>query len=87
MGGCWMPHCSPSFRRGITSAAFQASGNVEVAREQFIISVSGPRITDKLSFNTRASTLSGPGDLFVGIAEIIRRTSSTDTDRKFKRSH
>ena len=49
---------SPSLRMGITSDSFHLSGNVPVSIEQFIISVNGPSITGKQSFNMRALTLS-----------------------------
>ena len=77
---------SPSFTMGITSATFQAVGNVHVVREQLIMFVSGPSITGRQSLRIREFILSGRGDLFNGREEITRRTSSLVTVLKEKRS-
>ena len=77
---------SPSLTKGVISASFHAAGNVEVRREQLIISVSGPRIIGRQSLMTRAFILSGPGDLFSGKDETNWCTSSLVTVRNEKRS-
>ena len=41
-------------------------------REQFIICVRGPSMIGRQSLKTRMPILSGPGDLLLGIAMIIR---------------
>ena len=61
-------------------------GNVEVRREQLIISVKVPRITGRQSLMIRPLILSGPGDLFDGKDKITRRTSSLVTVLKENRS-
>ena len=49
------------------SDAFQEFRKVEVAKEQLMMSVKGPRITGRQSLMMRMLTLSGPGDLLEGI--------------------
>lgn len=71
---------------GITSVSCHAAGNVELYREQFIISVKGPRITGRQSFKIRILILSAPGDWFDGKDIIIRRTSLQVSVLKEKRS-
>ena len=85
---CWMVVRDPlPLVREITSAFFHESGNLDVVNsEQFIISVSGPRITGRQSLITLMFTLSGPGDLFVGIDEIMRLTSVQLIGWKLNRS-
>jgi hypothetical protein len=58
---------SPSFKSGMTSASFQTSGYVEDIRDLLIILVNGIRIVGNESFITRMWTMSGPGDLLVGM--------------------
>ena len=70
----------------MTSAIFQSEGNVDVRKEQLIISVRGPSTTCKQSLNTLALTLSGPGDLFNGSDKMTRLTSSQLTGLKLKHS-
>ena len=53
----------------MTSDAFQEFGNVEVAKEQLMMSVNGPRITGRQSLMMPTLTLSGQGDLMI----LIRR--------------
>jgi hypothetical protein len=48
---------------------------VEVRREQFIISVKGPKMTGRQSFIIRGLILSGPDDLLRGNDKTTRRTS------------
>ena len=62
------------------------SGNVDVTREQFMMSVRGPKITGRQYFITRMFILSGPGDLLVGIVETIHWTSVQVTGRKLNNS-
>ncbi|XP_068748474.1 uncharacterized protein [Montipora capricornis] len=54
--------------------AFQEFGNVEVAKEQLMVSVNGPRITGRQSLRMRMLTLSRPGDLLEGIDDTICST-------------
>ena len=68
------------------SAFFQASGNVDVAREQLMMVVRGPRMTGRQSLMTCILILSGPGDLFVGIDEMMLRTSEQVTCLKVNNS-
>ena len=56
----------------MTSDALQEFGNVEVAKEQLMMSVNGPRMTGRQSLMMRMLTLSGPGDLLEGIDDTIR---------------
>lgn len=58
----------------MTSDAFQEFENVEVAKEQLMMSVHGPRITGRQSLMMRMLTLSGPRDLSKGIDYTIRST-------------
>ena len=58
----------------MTSDAFQEFRKVEVAKEQLMMSVKGPRITGRQSLMMRMLTLSGPGDLLEGIDDTIRST-------------
>ena len=58
----------------MTSDALQEFGNIEVAKEQLMMSVNGPRITGRQSLMMRMLTLSGPGDLLEGIDDTIRST-------------
>ena len=60
----------------MTSAIFQFDGKVEVPSEQLIISVIGKSITCRVSSNTLAMVLSGPGALFNGKDKMTRLTSS-----------
>ena len=54
--------------------------------EQFIMSVSGPRMTGRLSLLTLMLTLSAPGDLFVGMDKMIRLTPLQITGCKLNKS-
>ena len=45
----------------MTSAIFLSEGNVDVRREQLMMSVRGPSATCRLSLITLALTLYGPG--------------------------
>ena len=56
----------------MTSDTFQEFGNVEVTKEQLMMSVNGPRITGRQSLMIRMLTLWGPGDLLEGIDDTIR---------------
>ena len=58
----------------MTSDAFQEFGNVEVAKEQLMMSVNGQRITERQSLMMRKLTLLGPRDLLEGIDDTIRAT-------------
>ena len=51
----------------MTSDAFQEFGHVEVAKEQLMMSLNGPRITGRQSLMVRMLTLLGPVDLLEGI--------------------
>ena len=55
----------------MTSDAFQEFGNVEVTKEQLMMSVNGPRITGRQSLMVCMLTLLGPGDLLEGIDNTI----------------
>ena len=70
----------------MTSATFQSEGNVDVQREQFMISVRGPCNTCRQSLITLALTLSGPVALFNGSYKMTRLTSSQLTGLKLKHS-
>ena len=70
----------------MTSDALQEFGNVEVAKEQLMMSVNGPRITGRQSLMMRMLTLSGPGDLLEGIDDTIRSTCVQVTGLKLKSS-
>ena len=50
----------------MTSVTFQSEGNVDVRRDQLMISVRGPSTTCRQTVITLALTLSGPGALFNG---------------------
>ena len=76
----------PSFNKGITSASFHAIGNEDDDSEQFMISVRGPRITGRLCLMTRILTLSLPGDLFDGIANMMFLISEQETGVKLNLS-
>ena len=56
------------------SDAFQEFGNVEVAKEQLMVSVNRPRITGRQSLRMRIPTLSRPGDLLEVIDDTICST-------------
>ena len=71
---------------GMTSDAFQEFGNVEVAKEQLIMSVNGPGMTGRQSLMMHMLTLSGPGDLLEGIDDTIRSTCVQVTGLKLKSS-
>ena len=69
------------------SDAFQEFGKVEVAKEQLMMSVKGPRImTGRQSLMMRMLTLSGPGDLLEGIDDTIRSTCVQVTGVKLNSS-
>ena len=70
----------------MTSDAFQEFGKVEVAKEQLIMSVKGPRITERQSLMMRMLTLSGPGDLLEGIDDTIPSTCVQVTGVKLNSS-
>ena len=70
----------------MTSDAFQEFGKVEVAKEQLMMSVKGPRITGRQSLMMRMLTLSGPGDLLEGIDDTIRSTCVQVTGVKLNSS-
>ena len=70
----------------MTSEAFQEFGNVEVAKEQLMMSVVGPRTTGRQSLMMRILTLSGPGDLLEGIDDTIRSTCVQVTGVKLNNS-
>ena len=70
----------------MTSDAFQEFGNVEVTKEQLMMSVNGPRITGRQSLMIRMLTLSGPGDLLEGIDDTIRSTCEQVTRVKLNSS-
>ena len=70
----------------MTSDAFQEFGKVEVAKEQLMMSVKGPRITGRHSLMMRMLTLSGPGDLLEGIDDTIRSTCVQVTGVKLNSS-
>ena len=70
----------------MTSDAFQEFGKVEVAKEQLIMSVKGPRITERQSLMMRMLTLSGPGDLLEGIDDAIPSTCVQVTGVKLNSS-
>ena len=70
----------------MTSDAFQEFGKVEVAKEQLMMSVKGPRITGRQSLMMRMLTLSGPGDLLEGIDDTIRSTCVQVTGVKLTNS-
>ena len=63
----------------ITSANFHWSEKTDVANEQLIMLVIGPRTTGKQSFKTFILTLSGPGDLLEGMDMMIRLISVEET--------
>lgn len=71
---------SPDLRMGITSPNFQTCAKVCEENEvltRFVISAS---VIGKLSFNSLAVTLSGPGGLFDGKDLMISSTSFFVTD-------
>ena len=68
------------------SDAFQEFGNVEVAKEQLMMSVKGPRIKRRQSLMMHMMTLSGPGDLLEGIDDTIRSTCVQVTGVKLNSS-
>ena len=70
----------------MTSDAFQEFEKVEVAKEQLMMSVKGPRITGRQSLMMRMLTLSGPGDLLEGIDDTIRSTCVQVTGVKLNSS-
>ena len=70
----------------MTSDAFQEFRKVEVAKEQLIMPVKGPRITERQSLMMRMLTLSGPGDLLEGIDDTIRSTCVQVTGVKLTNS-
>ena len=70
----------------MTSDAFQEFGKVEVAKEQLMRSVKGPRITGRQSLMMRMLTLSGSGDLLEGIDDTIRSTCVLVTGVKLNSS-
>ena len=65
----------------MTSDAFQELGKVEVAKEQLMMSVKGPRITGRQSLMMRM-----PGDLLEGIDDTIRSTCVQVTGVKLNSS-
>ena len=67
----------------MTSDALQ---ELEVAKEQLMMSVNGPRITGRQSLMMRMLTLSGPGDLLEGIDDTIFLTCVQVTGLKLKSS-
>ena len=69
----------------MTSDAFQEFGNVEVAKEQLMMSVNGQRITGRQSLMVLMLTLSVPGDLLEGI-DTIRSTCEQVTGVKLNNS-
>ena len=68
------------------SDAFQEFGNVEVAKEQLMMSVKGPRIKRRQSLMMHMMTLSGPGGLLEGIDDTIRSTCVQVTGVKLNSS-
>ena len=61
-GSSW----SPSLRRGMTSVIFQSKGNVDVRREQLMISVRGPSTSCRQYLITLAFYLAlGPYSMVV----------------------
>ena len=66
----------------MASDVFQEFGNVEVAKEQLMMSVNGPTITGRQSLKVRMLTLSGPGDLLEGIDNTIHSTCKQVTGVK-----
>ena len=70
----------------MTSEAFQEFGNLEVVKEQLMMSVIGPRITGRQSLMMSMQTLSGPGDLLEGIDDTIRSTCVQVTRVKLNNS-
>ena len=70
----------------MTSGAFQEFGKVEVAKEQLMMSVKGPKITGRQSLMMRMLTLSRPGDLLEGIDDTIRSTCTQVTGVKLNSS-
>ena len=71
---------------GMTSDAFQEFGNVEVAKEQLMMSANGPGMTGRQSLMMRMLTLLGPGDLLEGIDDTIFLTCVQVTGVKLKSS-
>lgn len=67
---------------GVILATFQASGNVDVAIQEFITSVKGPAIRSATGFRNLAGIWSGPVDVSERINLISLRTSSYLTWRK-----
>jgi hypothetical protein len=68
---------------GVTSDNFHSLGNTPVSREEFIMCVRGAQDNwQTVSNDIRINILSGPGDLFFGIAIIIRWTSVQVTGLK-----
>ena len=65
----------------MTSEAFQELGKVEVAKEQLMMSIKGPRITGRQSLMMRM-----PGDLLEGIDDTIRSTCVQITGVKLNSS-
>ena len=62
-----------------TSANFHLSGKTDVAKEQLMMLVIGPRTKGRQFFKTFILTLSGPGDLLEGMDIMIRLTSVQET--------
>ena len=70
----------------MTSDAFREFGKVEVAKEQLMMSVKGPRVTGRQSLMMSMLTLSQPGDLLEGIDDTIRSTCVQVTGVKLNSS-
>ena len=61
----------------MTSDTFQEFGNVDVVKEQLMMSVNGTMITGRQSLITYMLPLLGPGDLLEGIDDTIHLIHET----------
>lgn len=66
----------------MTSDTFQEFRNVDVVKEQLMMSVNGPMITGRQSLIKCMLPLLGPGDLLEGIDDTIHLTCIQVTEVK-----